>query len=423
MAFFAVLLAAASTWFYVERILKPHQIAYAAAHQQPRGNLSDLYPRWLGARELLSHGRNPYSREVTLEIQRGYYGRVLDPSRPDDPKDQQGFAYPAYVVLLLAPTVNLPFDQVQSGFRWLLIGLTAASVLFWLRLLRWKLTWPWTLLVMVLVLGSIPAAQGIKLQQFSLFVAGLLAACVASLASGYLFCSGALLALATIKPQLAAPLLLWLLVWAVSEWRLRRRLVLGFALVMLLLLVGAEILLPGWLGMFLDAIRQYHQYTQNQSVLEVLFGTIAGRVGDVLAAVACGFCLWQLRREPASSAEFGRAVALVTALTVLIVPMFAPYNQVLLLPAILLLVRDATPPASLSRALYLTCAMGPSVVAWLATLGLSLASFWFAPERVQSLWALPLYSTFALPVLVVAAALLHCWTRRPLRLRVSEPSE
>ena len=61
-------------------------------------DLSDLYPRWLGARELLLHHRDPYSPEVTREIQIGYYGRPLDPSRPQDPRDQQGFAYPAYVV-------------------------------------------------------------------------------------------------------------------------------------------------------------------------------------------------------------------------------------------------------------------------------------------------------------------------------------
>src|ERR1700756_2839096 len=97
----------ASMWFYVQRVLISHQIADAIAHGRPRGNLSDLYPRWLGARELLRHGRNPYSAEITREIQQGYYGRPLDPTRSEDPKDQQGFAYPAYIVFLLAPTVAL----------------------------------------------------------------------------------------------------------------------------------------------------------------------------------------------------------------------------------------------------------------------------------------------------------------------------
>ena len=39
---------------------------------------------------------------ITTEIQKGYYGRELDPARPGDPRDRQGFAYPVYVVFVLA---------------------------------------------------------------------------------------------------------------------------------------------------------------------------------------------------------------------------------------------------------------------------------------------------------------------------------
>ena len=138
VGFGLALVVSASTWFYMNRILRTYQLAEAAAHDRPRGNLSDLYPRWLGARELLLRGRNPYNTEITREIQRGYYGRPIDKSRPYDPKDEQGFAYPAYVVFLLAPTVRLPFNTVQIGFRWLLFGSAVVSVLFWLRVLRWK---------------------------------------------------------------------------------------------------------------------------------------------------------------------------------------------------------------------------------------------------------------------------------------------
>ena len=94
----AALLCAVSMWIFVQRVVVMYQISDAAATGRPRGNLSDLYPRWLGARELLLRGRDPYSLAVTREIQAGYYGRPLDPSRPSDPKDQQAFAYPVYVV-------------------------------------------------------------------------------------------------------------------------------------------------------------------------------------------------------------------------------------------------------------------------------------------------------------------------------------
>src|ERR1035438_458074 len=127
----AGVICAAGMWTYAGRVLIPYQRADAVAHDRPRGNLSDLYPRWLGARELLLHGRDPYGAEVTREIQAGYYGRPLDPSRPNDPRDKEGFAYPVYVVFCLAPTITWPFAIVQKCFFWLLLVLALATTLLW----------------------------------------------------------------------------------------------------------------------------------------------------------------------------------------------------------------------------------------------------------------------------------------------------
>jgi hypothetical protein len=419
------LIASASTWFYFHQILRAQQLADAVTHDRPRGNLSDLYPRWLGARELLKHGRNPYSAEITREIQQGYYGRPLDPSRPDDPKDQQGFAYPVYVVFLLAPSVDLPFETVQAAFRWMLMALAAVSVCLWLRVLRWKLSFEWFLVLAVLMIGWLPMVQGIKLQQLSLLVAGLLAACAACLSAGWLFLAGGMLALATIKPQLVWPVVLWLLVWAVSDWRSRRRFVFGFTIMMLLIFGGAQFVLPGWLRMFFAAIREYHQYTQNQSVLAVLFGSIAGRILEVMSVLACALCLRNARREPASTAAFGRSLALVLALTVVIVPMFAPYNQVLLVPAILALLR-----AEISGEPTLPAIRKARVIAailwawpWIATLGLSAACLWLTPALRQKIYLIPFFANFMLPVFVFWLVLGEIWANSARNLRDSTPAE
>ena len=416
------LAASASTWFYMNRILKPHQVADSLAHDRPRGNLSDLYPRWLGARELLQHHRNPYSPEITLEIQRGYYGRPLDPARPNDPKDEQGFAYPAYVVFLLAPFTGLSFDTVQVGFRWLLIVLAGVSVLLWLKVLRWQVSC-WTLTVLILLMvGWLPMVQGIKLQQLSLLVAGMLAACGACLATGGPFFAGALLALATIKPQLAWPLVFFLLMWATIQWRSRWPFLAGFGLVMLLLLAGAELLLPGWLWMFVDAIGHYHRYTQNQSVLVWLFGAIAGRVIEAACVLACALCVWRVRAEPATSAAFGRVFGLVLALTVVIVPMFAPYNQVLLAPAILALllseIRSANSPDTVLPVIRLARVVAALFLTWpwIATLALAAAYPWLTPDLRQKLWPMPFYSNFITPVLIFGLALLDAWEHSPANL-------
>src|SRR6202011_2011629 len=257
----------------------PYQKADAAAHGRPRGNLSDLYPRWLGTRELLLRHRNPYSAEVTREIQNGYYGRPLDPDRTDDPKDQQGFAYPLHVVFLLAPTVGLPFPEVQTGFRWLLVVLTLASILLWLLVVRWRPSVTVTAILIVLTFGSYAVVQGIKLQQLSLVVSGLIAGCAAALVAGHLALAGFLLALATIKPQLALPMAAWLVLWAISDWRRRRPFIWSLGVTIAILLAASEYILPGWMGRFRDAVAAYRQYTGGAgSLLDVLATPVLGKI-------------------------------------------------------------------------------------------------------------------------------------------------
>jgi hypothetical protein len=286
--------------------------------------------------------------------------------------------------------------------------------------LRWELPLLAVAACIAFTVGSFPAVQGIKLQQLSLLVAAMLAASVACVAGGFLFFGGTLLALATIKPQLAWPLVAWLLLWAVSDWRARRMFVFSFALVMGLLLGGGEIILPGWWRMFAAAIGQYHQYTQNQSVIEVILNQLLGsaasgavvhvsaQILSAIAVVACVPVLWNVGREPANAAGFGAATALVLALTVLVIPMYAPYNQVLLLPAILLLVRERSFFfTSRSRALRVGYAMGIFALAWqwIASLCLSAMYMW-NPTWALSRWQWPFFATFALPVLVFVLILL-----------------
>jgi hypothetical protein len=395
--------AAASMWFYVLHILRARQIADSVEKGIPRGKLSDLYPRWLAARELLLHRRNPYSREITLQIQEGYYGRQLDPGRPNDPKDQQGFAYPVYVVFLLAPLIRLPFDQVQGFFHWLLIVVTAGTVWLWSRGLRWRLPPVALITAGLLMIGNFPAVQGIRLQQLSLLVAALLAASLACAARGFLLCSGVLLALSTIKPQLAWLLTAWLLVWAFAELRGRRGLLWGFGLTMGLLLLGGELVLPGWWRMFLTALHEYRGYTNSESVLDQLVPWMFG--GKILAAVAMAasaVLLWKLPGAPAKTEQFGRAISLVVALTVLVVPMYAPYNQVLLLPAILVLVRDRKMFLSGPRGMRPLYVGGSLVLGWQWAASLVLDGLYLfkSPAMALAAWSLPLFATFALPLLV-----------------------
>jgi hypothetical protein len=391
-------------WFYVQHVLIAHQRADAALHGTPRGNLSDLYPRWLGARELLLHHRDPYSPELTREIQIGYYGRALDPRRPQDPTDQQGFAYPVYVVFLLAPTITLPFPVVQIGFRWVLIFLTVATVLLWLRILRWRPSSAATIAFVILTLGSFPMLQGIKLQQLSLLVGSLIAGCVALLAGGSFLLAGVLLALATIKPQLVLPVAAWLLLWVISGWSERKNFVWGFMATLIILCGAAQYVLPGWLGRFREAIAAYRQYTGGaESVLDVLVTPGWGRVLAALAVFALLIVGWRLRRVPVDSMAFRWMLILTLAVTVMVVPKSAPYNQVLLLPGILLTGQNWDLLWAKNRLTRIITAIAGFLISWpwLAAVSLTAASLFLPSESVQKAWAFPLYTSLAMPIAVV----------------------
>ena len=388
-------------WWYVQNLLIPYQRADAAAHGRPRGNLSDLYPRWFGARELLLNYRNPYSPEVTREIEAGYYGRPLDPSRAEDPRDQQGFAYPVYVVFLLSPTVHLPFAVVQEGFRWLLVVLIVVSVPLWLAALRWRPSPMMTATLVVLAMGSFPIVQGIKLQQLSLLVAGLIAACMASIAAGRLVAVGALLALATIKPQLAAPLAGWLVLWGLGDWQQRKGLIWGFAVTLMALIGAAQFVLPGWISDFYNAVVAYRKYTAGAgSLLDMLITPGWGKVLSLMIGVALACICWRLRREGANSFAFALVSSLVLAATVVIVPMVAPYNQALLLPGIFLLVREGARIWSKNRLAQVSCLAAALLVLWpwLATVSLALASIALPTASLESAWAVPLYTSLGIPL-------------------------
>ena len=398
------LLAAASMWFYVQGVLIPYQQADAVRFGRPRGNLSDLYPRWLGARELLLHGRDPYSRQVTREIQVGYYGRELDPARRNDPKDQQGFAYPVYVAFLLAPFLHLDFSLVRTAFTWVLAGLIVATVVLWAKALSWRLSGSGKAVFVLLVMGSFPAAQGIKLQQLTVLVSALLAAAAAALAAGWLALAGLLLALSTIKPQLVVPLLICLLIWVIGDWTRRWRLLASFSLALACLIGAAEWVLPGWIGKFLAALTAYRQYTGGVSILQTLLTPMGGTIVIAALLVALVLLAWRLRRSPAGSSAFSLLLALALAITVLVIPTWAPYNQLLLLPALILLLRDwrrLIRLGRLPRLLYLLVA-ALVIWPWLATLYLSAAWYFQPASVVQRGWTLPLYTSLFIPFGIMA---------------------
>lgn len=394
-------LLAASVWIWVQDITIAHQEAESRRRDIPRGNLSDLYPRWLGARELLLHGRDPYGQDITREIQTGYYGRPLDRTRPNDPKDQQAFAYPLYVVWVLAPTVRLPFPIVQRLFLALLVALTGASVLLWLRALHWNVSITAKLVWIILVLGSFPAIQGFKLQQLTVLVAALLAAAMACLVQRRFVIAGILLAIASIKPQLLLLMVIWMIIWISGNWRERRNLFWSAAASLGALFIASEFLLPGWVREFRAAMSSYYQYTGGgRSVLDMALTPVEGRLASIVLVAVLIVLLWKMRREPESSAAFRWSIAAVLATTLIVVPMFAPYNQVLLVPCVMMMLKEIRSLWNAGRLTRFFVGIAALSLAWppISALGLSVAWLFLPSSTVQHAWPVPMATTLMIPV-------------------------
>jgi Glycosyltransferase family 87 len=410
---FLAILCAAGMWTYANRVLIPYQISDAALHGRPRGNLSDLYPRWLGARELLLDGRDPYSAEVTREIQTGFYGHPLDPDRPGDHNYQQGFFYPVYVAFCLAPTIHLPFEIVRKGFFWVLLGLTIVTIPLWLRVLRWSVPLSVEASLVVFTIGSLPVMQGLKLQQITLFVVPVLAVAMALLTSDWPIPAGILLALTTIKPQLAGLLLFWLMIWTLADWRRRYRWAASFLFSMAILCAASEWYLPHWIPRFWQAVREYHSYTGEMSVMDTLIGAPWSRALELLAfAVMIGAC-WRERRQAANTDAFAFTLSLVLATTILLVPSYGPYNQVLLIPALLIMLKERRTiwHRSIANRVLLVVTIGLVCWPWISSIALAGLSFVLPRGAVEQAWAVPLWTVPQIPIGVAALMLVRYYQR------------
>lgn len=397
-------LCSVTMWLYWSHVVHtPHGVTNGAG-AATASPLTDLYPYWYGTRELFLRHRDPYGAEVSHELQFAYYGRLLDPSRPGEPRDQQRFAYPLYVIFLVAPTIGTQFHSAQVLFSWVLAIVTAVSVALWLSVIPLQLSLLARVTLFAAVLSSVPLLQGVSLIQFGLLVAGLLCAAVAAVVAGHLFLAGALLALATIKPPMSLLAISWLMMWIAGDWRPRRPLLWGFAATLAVLIASSEFLVPGWLLRYPQVLIAYAQYSGTTPLIGVflprsLLWPVA--VGGLVATAS--FC-WSVRRQPPNSSHFILAFAFVSTLTVLIMPTaLSPYNHVLLLPAVLLILHhwpELWSRGFLSRvliSLLAAVAILPWLLAPLVTVGFLMPRLsWLLNLRLA-----PLYVSLPLPFAVL----------------------
>jgi hypothetical protein len=241
--------------FVIESVVVHHSITTKVS------GTSDFYSRWAGARAMLLEGRDPYSLEVTREIQ-----AVIGV----DPKfeGKGGFAYPLYIVFTFWPLVYLSYDWVQAiwmvTLQW--VAIAAAVVLF--RLAQWQ---PSPLGLVLMFLGTLflyPVTRTIMLGQFTLHVTLFLALALWALQSDRDGWAGVCLAAATIKPQMLILVGPGLVLWALVQRRWR--LIVGLLAGGLFLLLASMALFPRWPISFVEDVLRYSRVAGGRNPLTVL---------------------------------------------------------------------------------------------------------------------------------------------------------
>ena len=116
---------------------------------------------------------------------------------------------------------------------------------------------------------------------------------------------------------------------------------------------------------------------------------------------------WKKRHVAETTAEFWWMFCLVMATTLLVIPTFAPYNQILLLPACMILLRAVRDLWQGGRLRQFSVAVTATALFWSypAAAGLSIALLFLPALTVQRAWRLPFYPIFAIPIMVYAMVL------------------
>jgi hypothetical protein len=399
--FLLSLCVSATAWLYVHRILGPW--ADAKDHQGGlKAQLGDLYPRWVGARELLLNGRNPYGSAVSHEIQMAYYGHIVtEDEAARRIVDEQRFVYPVYVVFLVAPTIYTDFGKVQFWAPFVLGAFAGLSVVFSIGLLDWNLSWTTATAFILFALSSPQIVQGMRHQQLALVVACLLTAGGWLVHKGYFGAAGIVLAFSTIKPQMALLPLIWFILWAAGAWRSRVRLLLGFGVTIALLVGAGEFLLPGWLSDFFAAMAAYRRYFPTTSLPRLLLGDRVGIAVSVIIVIWLLILGWKNRKTGRDSGEFVSVFAAFLMATVLAFPLFTPFNQALLILPGLLIVRDWARIPILGRTMFIVLVSWP----WIASIALLLLRPPLNPANQLPL--LPAVAVSAVPLLLPVLLLMR----------------
>jgi Glycosyltransferase family 87 len=386
----------------------------------------DFHPVWLTAREAITEHRDPYSPEITRQLQIGVFGRPLDARNPHDPPvDYRQFAYPAFTDLVMWPGALLPFPQLRVMLALLLPLLIITTLGFWTRALDWQLETVWFAVLVLLALTTYEVLEALFAEQLGLFVAVFLAGAALAIRKECLLLAGSLTALTLMKPETSSLAILYLLLWSLSDRR-RWRFWQGFLIVSLALVAGSVLAWPHWIAEWIHIVLGYTRYAQPPLILVLLGKSVPSYFGwaIIVSTIGAGVALaCRYRTASAQSWSFWFTLSLLLAITSLaILPGQAIYDHMILIPGILLVVlhrRRLLAAGPIPRAML---SAGAIVLfwPWIAASLLLLLRNWL-PDSVfysPALFTLPIRTAASLPFAVLALL----WLTWRVTARDPEPS-
>jgi hypothetical protein len=322
-----------STLFTLECVAVHHLFTT----QFPGAN--DFYAPWAGTRALLREGRDPYSPEVTAEIQEV---KGIDPSLRE--KGKGGFAYPLPVVFTFWTLVYLPYTWAQAIWIVTLQWITIATIAILLRLEHWAIGPSGLIGLLLGTLFFYPIARSIMLGQFTLHVTFFLAATLLAIRHHQDAWAGAALALTIIKPQMVIFIAPWIVLWAIIQrrWQLLGSL-LGSGLVLML---GSLAIFPRWPISFLESVTRYSAVAGGRNPIAVLMSLIWSnesqfvRYGLSTILLIVMFIAWR-RGWQDTDQEFIQATHWTIVVSLLVPFQTGTTNQVMLLIPLIAWLRAA----------------------------------------------------------------------------------
>jgi hypothetical protein len=267
--------------FFIEVI-----IAYKFLTTEVPG-ANDFFSRWYGARALLLEGRDPYSLEVTEEIQPII---KIDPSEVG----RGGFNYPLHVIFLFFPLVYFPYAWTQAIWWVTLQWLSICIVFILLSRFRWKPKVIETFLLIILTLSFYPICRSIFLGQFTIWVLLFLSLSLLSIKENKDFRAGLIFSVTSIKPQMVLFIAPWILFWIIGQkrWNFIIGLLTGGAI----LLFSSWILMPFWPLSFINDLSRYQRFAGGQNPVLLLLDYVFPNCPESLSQVIIFILLFLLIR-------------------------------------------------------------------------------------------------------------------------------